>query len=185
MSDSVEFRPRFKYRLNLSPEEITALIERQLQNENPADIRWRSAGYHLVLRTPPETRHFWSPQMDINLLKEEDGTTTVRGLIGPLPTVWTMYVFFYAVLGLGGLTALMLGGSQFALGKNPWAWWLVPISLVGSLLMALFAQFGKKLADKEMRDLKNVVEQALLPHVVAESASMLADKKNDPAITGS
>lgn len=162
MSSTVEFRPRFKLYVNLTPEEIEERLIFFLKDHNPDDIRWRSSvGYHIVMRTPPEKRHFWSPQMDINLTKEGERLTVVRGLIGPLPVVWTMYVFFYAIFGLGGLTALMAGGSQFALGHEPWAWYFVPVSIVFSLLMAMFSQFGKKLANAEMRQLKSLVDRAL------------------------
>lgn len=161
MSASLEFRPRYKFEISLSQEEIAERLRVKLEENNPDGLRWSLVSYHIILRIHPEKRHFWSPQMDINMERLDNEHTLVRCLIGPVPTVWTMYVFLYAVLGLGGLVALMAGFSQWTLNHTPWAFWFLPVSIIGSVAMFLFAQFGKRLAHDEMRILKNFVDEAL------------------------
>jgi len=161
MSSPLEFRPRFKFEISLSQQEIADRLKQKLEDQNPDKLRWSKVSYHIILRTNPETRHFWSPQLDINMEQIDEQHTLVRCLIGPVPTVWTMYVFLYGALGLGALVSIMAGFSQYALNQNPWAFWFLPFCLVGLALMVLFAQFGQRLARDEMRLLKNFLDEAL------------------------
>lgn len=161
MSAPITFRPRFKLEVSYSPEEISNMIDEHLTHRNPKGIRWRKVGDHIVFRTHPDDRHFWTPQMDISMEVLENNRTLLRCLIAPLPTVWTMYVFLYAILGLGGLVAVMAGFSQWSLNHTPWAFYFIPVSLVGSVLMIFFARFGQQLSRDEMNLLKNALLEAL------------------------
>ncbi|NEQ51066.1 MAG: hypothetical protein F6K11_13180 [Leptolyngbya sp. SIO3F4] len=116
---------------------------------------------HIVLRMNPDERHFWSPQADVNLETQEDGTTLVRCLFGPAPTVWTMFMFFYALLGVTALLGLMIGSSQWSLEESAWAFWLVPVALVLGSLLYFAAWEGKRLAHEEMRQLKHFLDESL------------------------
>lgn len=161
MSSAITFRPRFKLELDLTPDEIRSKIDEHLSEDNPNDVRWRHIGGHIFFRTKPEDRHFWTPQMDVSMEEMEDGRTLMRVLIAPMPAVWTLYVFLYAVLGLGGLVALMAGFSQWALDHTPWAWYFIPVSVIGSILMIFFAKFGQRLAHEEMQLLKGIIVESL------------------------
>lgn len=161
MNAPLEFRPRFKFEISLSQEEITHRLQQKLETDNPDGLRVSKVSYHIILRPNPDKRHFWSPQLDINMEHLDENHTLVRCLIGPMPTVWTMYVFLYGGLGLGALVALMAGFSQWALNHNPWAFWVLPFCILGLTLMILFAQFGQRLARDEMRMLKQFLDEAL------------------------
>jgi hypothetical protein len=156
----LEFRPRYKFSTALTPEEIIDRVSVQLRDKNPEGIVARMISYHITMRIAIPKRHFWSPQMDINLERTEKDTL-VRCLIGPVPTVWTLFVFAYAILGLGGFVALMIGFSQWSLGHYAWGFWIVPFSLAGSALMFWFAQWGKSMAREQMRELKLSFDSAL------------------------
>lgn len=161
MDAPITFRPRFKLELNLSPDEIREMIDNHLKANNPKQVRWRIIGGHIYFRTHPDDRHFWSPQMDVSMEELENGNTLLRCLIAPMPAVWTLYIFLYSVLGLGGLVALMAGFSQWALDHTPWAWYFVPVSVIGSVVMLFFAKFGQQLARDEMKLLKGLLLDAL------------------------
>jgi hypothetical protein len=157
---TLEFRPRFKFTTTLTPEEIINSVADQLKNNNPEGYVARMISYHITMRIAIAKRHFWSPQMDINLERTERDTI-VRCLIGPVPTVWTLFVFIYSILGLGGFVALMIGFSQWSLNHYAWGFWFAPFSLVGCGLMFWFAQWGKSMAKAQMRGLKLFFDQSL------------------------
>lgn len=161
MSAPLEFRPRFKFEISLSQEEITRRLQQKIDENNPEGIRVTKVSYHIILRPNPDNRHFWSPQLDINMEQLDEDHTLVRCLIGPMPAVWTMYVFLYGGLGLGALVSLMAGFSQWALNHTPWAFWFLPLCVAGLIMMILFAQFGQRLARNEMRMLKRFLDEAL------------------------
>lgn len=136
-------------------------MKEYLEHRNAEGVRIRHIGQHIVLRIDPEKQHFWSPQLDISMDDSDGDETVLRCLIAPMPAIWTLYVFLYSVLGLGGIVALMAGFSQWALNHSPWAWYFLPVSAVGAVLMVLFAKFGQQLALEEMQLLKGIVFGAL------------------------
>lgn len=158
---NVNFRPRFKFESPMSMPELVDKIKRQLQTNNPVGFKSKILRYHLVIRYPQNKTHFWSPQLDINLEEQEDGLTLVRCLFGPAPTVWTFFMFLYSVCGLLVILGLMIGFSQQTLNQTTWAYWLAAAGGIGSLILFLAAQEGKKLANHEMVELKVFLDAAL------------------------
>jgi hypothetical protein len=117
---------------------------------------------HVVLDVQAEQRHFWSPHMDVSVEKDEDSDLTlVRCLIGPTPTVWTMFMFFYGFFGFMAFVGLTLGMSQWTLQKDMWGFWLLPVAGIGMGLMYFISYEGQKLSRNEMRMMKRFVDRAL------------------------
>ncbi|MEZ4721962.1 MAG: hypothetical protein R2813_08820 [Flavobacteriales bacterium] len=128
----------------------------------PNEVSLRQVHGHVVLTIPESKRHFWSPHMDVALEVDPDnGQTLVRCLIGPMPTVWTMFMFFYGFFGFMGFVGLTLGLSQWTLQNSMWGFWLIPVSLIGMAIMWFISYEGKKLAHDEMWMLKHFVDEAL------------------------
>lgn len=161
MSTEGTFRPRFRFLTPMPAEEVIDRVKNYGKNRVARPVIRQVHG-HIVLSIPEEDRHFWSPQMDVSAEHEPDhDQTLVRCLIGPMPTVWTMFMFVYGFFGFIGFVGLTLGMSQWTLEKNMWGFWLVPVSLLGMVAMWLVSVEGKKLARAEMHALKNFVDEAL------------------------
>lgn len=156
----LEFRPRYKFKSPLTIEEIASRVMKTVESENPDGLLLKKVHDHLVLDIPEEARHYWSPHMDINLEKEGDDTI-VRCMIGPSPTVWTMFMFFYGFFGFASFVGLTLGMSQWTLKKSMWGFWVLPVALLGMVAMYFISYEGKKLARDEMRTLKKFFDGAL------------------------
>lgn len=156
------FRPRYKFFVPQAPEVILRAITTKANEQNPDRIIVRKAQDHMVLDIPNEDRHFWSPHMDLNVERDEAlQSTLVRCLIGPSPTVWTMFMFFYGLFGFVGFIGLMLGMSQWTLNKAPWGLWFVPLAMIGIGLMYYISYKGKALSRAEMMKLKTFIDDAL------------------------
>jgi hypothetical protein len=129
-----------------------------------------SAIYHpnqIILRILPEERHFWSPQLNISLEEKEDGTL-IRGLYGPNPSIWAMFFFAYAALGIIILFAGMVVLSQLSLGMETPLWWLLLLSSILFLIIYLTAQIGQKIGAQQMFDLHHFYEETLGKKVPVE-----------------
>jgi len=158
----LEFRPRFKFQTPLSIEELTRRITERIETNNPEGLLLKKVQDHLVLDMSVEQRHYWSPHMDVNLEVDPDnGLTTVRCMIGPSSTVWTMFMFFYGFFGFAAFVALTLGMSQWTLQKQMWGFWILPVALLGIAAMYFVSYEGKKLAHDEMRTLKHFMDDAM------------------------
>ena len=144
---SEKLRPRFRYYVPSSQDEICDQFKGIFKNEK-IKFTGTALSYHIVIDFLETDRHFWSPQLDLNLEKYEEGTL-IRGLIGPRPNVWTVFMFFYAVAGVAGLAGIIIGTGQWSMGESPWAFVLAPISAAIFLSVYLIGQAGKKIAYDE------------------------------------
>lgn len=158
---NVSFRPRFKFETPMTMEELVGKVKDQVKERNANGFKSKVLRYHIVLKYPPEKLHFWSPQLDVNLEKQDNGLTLVRCLFGPAPTVWTMFMFFYSICGVLAVIGLMIGFSQQTLGETPWAFWVALVGTLGGAALFVAAQQGKAMAQEEMMELKLFLDAAL------------------------
>jgi hypothetical protein len=145
MSDSL--RPRFRYYVPYSQETITNRFKTTF-TDSTIPFTGSTLKYHIVIDYPEKDRHFWSPQIDLNLEKYENGTL-IRGLVGPRPNVWTVFMFFNAVGGFAGIIGVIVGIGQWSMEGPPLALWLIPFSALIFGIVYYLGLTGKKIAHDE------------------------------------
>lgn len=150
-------RPRFKIETDNPAETISANIKQALDQENATCIGTSSPKF-ISLRIPSSEQHYWSPQLSITIAYEND-KTVLRGVYGPRPTVWTMFVFFYALIGLALLVVMVIGLSTMTLDKGTMVFWWIPALLIVFLSLYLVAYFGQKLGHNQMVVLQSFFEE--------------------------
>lgn len=148
---SPSIRPRFKLNSPSSAEVIIQQITQVLMRED-APIKGTVAGHHITLRIPVAKQHYWSPQLDLEIEEHPEGSL-IRGLFGPNPSVWFMYVFFYSVLSFVSLIVTIMGFSQLNLGLSARILWILPVALVLFLFAYSTARAGQQLGQEEMHEL--------------------------------
>lgn len=162
MDEHIHFRrirPRIKVKTNLSSEDINSRIKLLLKSEKASCEGQATQGFATIY--PPEAdQHFWSPQLTITIEESDEGNL-VRGLYGPKPSVWTMFVFFYAAIGFATMIVLMIGLSLWSLGNPATILWYVPALILLFLSLYLVAYFGQKLGHKQMGALHRFIEEIL------------------------
>ena len=151
------FRPRFKCQSEDSANIIVDRVKEGLANKNETGFIGSVLLNHIHLKFPQDKRHFWSPHMDISLDEQAENSTLIRCLLGPAPGVWTLFVFFYSIFGLGATAGLMVWTSQLTLGNDGWGLWLMLVSLLMLGVMHLISLQGKKLARAEMIQMRDYV----------------------------
>jgi len=154
---SLEIRPRFELKSPLSQEEILRRIDTALK-DSEAYFRGFISDWHVVLKIPASDDHFWSPQLSMDVVEKEDGAM-IYGLIGPKPSVWLMFVFFYFFLGFTVVVISIIGFSRLNLGLSAGVLWLLPILGTILVLVYLSANFGKKLGRDQMEKLVLFVKE--------------------------
>ncbi|MBR9919527.1 MAG: hypothetical protein GYB31_01730 [Bacteroidetes bacterium] len=152
-------RPRFQVESDQSVDDIAANIKSALQREG-ATCKGRIKHGFATLWIPHEEQHYWSPQLTLTLEKTEEGTSLLRGVYGPRPSVWTMFIFFYSVIGFAMMVISIVGFSNVSLDKSGKILWLLPVLFVIFLSLYLVAYFGQKLGQKQMVVLHLFVEKS-------------------------
>ena len=156
---SFRIRPRFQKTIHLSPEELRAgLKARQEQTKNECIVH-STTGY-VSIHIPRGEQHFWSPQLQMTLEEQEDGTL-IRGLYGPNPSVWTIFLFGYAALAILGFFAAMMGLSQLSLDMEPYMLWALPIMGLLAGLLYIIAQMGQKFGAEQMFTIHHFFEEVI------------------------
>ncbi len=160
--DHIHFRrirPRIRVETPYSVDEIHDRIKCRLKDEAHLCHGQLTQGFATIF-PPPEEQHFWSPQLTLTMEELPQGSL-VRGLYGPQPSVWTMFVFFYSFIGFVTMIVAMTGLSFWSLGKPSAILWWVPVLLLLFLSLYLTAYFGQRLGHKQMTRLHRFIERCL------------------------
>ena len=155
----LEIRPHHQEYLPYSPDEAVARIKGALNKPN-VTIKGSISRHHVTLKISPEEQHFWTPELSLDFEEDKNGAF-LRGLCGPRPSVWLMFVFFYFLLGSAIIIIAIVGFSQKNLGLSASILWLLPILSVVIIAIFLSARAGQKLGQDEMVKLRNFLETAL------------------------
>ena len=151
-------RPRFKIETSQTEAEIAEKVKAALAKENAPCKGSIKHGY-ATLFIPEQQQHYWSPQLTLTLEKTEKGCI-LRGVYGPRPAVWTMFVFFYAVISFAIMVVTIIGLSRNSLDKSTTILWLVPILIMVVLSLYLVAFLGQKFGHNQMMILHRFVEKS-------------------------
>lgn len=154
-----QIRPRFKENLPQSPDKIAIQLEDGMKTSDDG-IYGTVIDGHATLSLPKRDQHYWSPQLSLSFESSDTGSV-LRGLYGPRPEVWTMFVLFYSIIGFAALVISVIGYSNWSLGQSAQILWAVPALTVVFLTLYLVSYFGQKMGRKQMFELHTFVEKAL------------------------
>ncbi len=159
LSNEVVLRPRFKFDVNYEHEALLKLFEGT--RDAQSDFIVTRVDDHVFIKIPKAKQHFWSPQLHLEINKIE-GSSTIYGLFGPNPTVWTMFMFFHFIVAGLFIGFGIWAYSNWALGNN----YAIQLSL--TLLMVVIwiglyfgGRMGKKTGTAEMYELHHFMRDTL------------------------
>jgi hypothetical protein len=157
--ESFHVRPRFRMELPYAVDELENRLKTALKDEN-APVKGRVISGHATFYLPREDQHYWSPQLGISFEESGEGTL-LRGLYGPRPQVWTMFVLFYSAIGFAVLVIAVFGLSYWSLGKSAAILWWVPVLAVLFLSLYLVAYYGQRLGRNQMHILERFIKEVI------------------------
>ncbi len=153
---SFRIRPRFKHFIKTNKDELERTISTALETEK--QFVFYHIPDHICIKIPLTERHVWSPQLDLSF--EQDGENViVRGLYGPNPTLWVLFFFGYAIIGLLTLFLGVWGFSVWTIGGDTSILWALPVLGVAALILYLVSQTGQKLGAQQMFDIHHFYER--------------------------
>ena len=153
-------RPRFEISVARPAADVIAAFRDALDRPD-APIAGVTRGEYLQLALPPEQRTTWSPHLDLRVESTDEGTSVVRGRIGPHPQVWTLFTGLHLLVAFSGLGGLMWGLSQHLANEPAWALWAVPIALFLNAFIAGAAFIGQGLGADQTYQLRSFLDDVL------------------------
>jgi len=171
--EKIRIRPRYNFTVPLNKQLVIQKLRDAIGNPK-ARIKGKFVKPLVVVSVLDEDRHFWSPELSLDLEENEEGTE-IRCILGPRSSLWTLFATFYGFAILIGVAGLVLGSSQLTLGMDAYGFWLVPLSIILIASAYTVALTGQKLAYDQMLLLRSFIKETL-----KKADSALPDSTNTP-----
>jgi Na+/melibiose symporter-like transporter len=157
----VWLKPRFKVEMDETEDVIITKFVKSLKENNfiyPNKI----VDNHVVIDVPPENEHFWSPQLQIEIEKGENGKTIVKGLLGPKPKVWTFFMFLHFFVAISFCVFLVVFYTKWSLNQD-YGFFMIMCIIMPVLWVILYfsGQLGKRFGYDQMLELHDFMMNAL------------------------
>ena len=156
-----QIRPRFEIASDFSVEELQNILHKKLNSdEAPCDgkIRYGYASFY----PSEEDHHYWSPHLSVTIEEHpSQNGSLLRGLYGPSPSVWTMFVFFYGIIALSILISLIIGLANLTIDEPGTILWAVPVLVLILASMYLVSYFGQKKGHDQIEDIHHFFESCI------------------------
>lgn len=159
-NSDIFLRPRFSITCVRKSSDVLNTVITNLER-NPRDYKTRVSDNHIFVDVPLKDAHFWSPQLHFKIVDEE-GVTKIKGLFGPKPQVWTLFMFIHFVVA-----TTFIGFAIMFYVKNKFGGSVVfPVIMLVALpiiwfLLYFLGQLGKETGKKQMDALKEFMKSIL------------------------
>lgn len=161
----LEMRPRFTVDVACDAAAVVETLRQHIGESDPP-LEGHFDVARCALRIPEPRLSLWSPELDLTFEPLGPGSdppegVRVRCMFAPRPSVWTGFVFLYAMLGLCGLSGAFYGLAQLSLGEPAWGFAVPAAALV--LMAAVYASsfVGQGLAASQMYELRRYLDDCL------------------------
>ena len=150
----ISLKPRFRIEW---PEDKGVIVEK-FENEF-AQVGSKFSGkivdHHIIIDVPKEEEHFWSPQLHAEVDETEANDTIIKGLFGPKPTVWSLFMFIHFGVALAFLVFLVLLYTRWSLEQDYRFAMLMCISMpILWVVLYFFGRVGKSKGRHQMEQLR-------------------------------
>jgi hypothetical protein len=95
-TNEIVLRPRFKIELEHNNESVLQDFELVKTTQNEFIIS--RVNDHVFIKIPKDKQHFWSPELHLEITEVDQNSSTLKGLFGPKPSVWTMFIFLHFIV---------------------------------------------------------------------------------------
>ena len=146
------------------------ILNKFKENLDSSDCKYPSkqSGNLIFLDIPKTEEHFWSPQLQVEVVEDkEHNKTIVKGILGPKPQIWTMFMFFHFAIALAFIVFFVMFYVKWSMNKDfqLYKYMLLILPLL-SVSLYFIGQAGKKIAYKQMLALDNFLMETLNKKVI-------------------
>jgi hypothetical protein len=156
-----QIRPRFEVSSDYEVTELETTMKQALKKEDAPCAGKVRYGY-VSLYPSDEDKHYWSPHLSVSIEEHtEQKGSLLRGLYGPSPAVWTMFVFVYGIIAVAIVIALVIGFANMSIDESTTILWAVPLLLLLLGSMYLVSSIGQKKGHDQIEDIHHFFESCI------------------------
>lgn len=153
-----QIRPRFEIESTLSTNELANRLKKGI-GKIDSPVKGQVHPTFATLYIPRKDQHYWSPRLTLSIYETDKGCT-IRGMYGPHPSIWTMFVFFYSIIAFAFLVITIIGFSNRSIGNSGAILWLLPVLLLVFSSLYATSYFGQKKGEHQMKTLQDFFESS-------------------------
>lgn len=134
----IYLRPRFRIELNKSKTDLLNRFYSEFKRKN-CKFSGKIIADHVIIDIPQKENHFWSPQLHLEIEAID------KGLFGPKPQVWTLFIFLHATVAFTFISVLIYAYTKWVSKEG------ITLSICVLIYLAIFwvvmyflGQLGKK-----------------------------------------
>jgi hypothetical protein len=155
---AIEIRPRFTLVSSLDVDQILKDLEEQTASDSK--VFCKILDNHAYIKIVQKDHHFWSPELHLTVEETNDGSL-VKGVVGPAPTVWTMFMFLYFATIIGVLFASIYCYTDWTINKVRENLWPLPVSILALIGVFVASKSGERIARRQTETLKLPLRKVL------------------------
>ncbi|SED17172.1 hypothetical protein SAMN04489761_4504 [Tenacibaculum sp. MAR_2009_124] len=158
--NQIFLKPRFQMDFDMNASDLLEEIKKLVNVEQRYKMKVRDQ--HIIIDIPEEDSHYWSPQLQIEVEELIGNKSKLKGLFGPKPQVWTLFMFIHFVIGTAFLIFSIIAYSNWSLNKSIFFPIVMLIALpILWILLYFIGSVGKATGEKQMQELKKFIKQVL------------------------
>ncbi len=157
----IQLRPRFEKIVPKSTAAITTKAK-NLSNSLKPDYIINNLEEHIWIYIGRENKKTYSPHLHLELEELPNGETKIKGLFGPEPGLWTMFMFLHFVVAGVFIIFSVFAYSNWSLGQ-PFGIHLAIMLLMIVAWFSLYftARSNRKKGMPQAHELEKVMNQLL------------------------
>ena len=161
LPNTIVLRPRFQRELDSPNDAILLAFEKT--RKDPFVVK--RLDDHVFIKFNAEENHFWSPQLHLEIVNNEDlKTSKIYGVFGPNPALWTFFMFLHFGVATLFIVLGVWAYSNAALDKT----YTLQIGLMIGLIVIWFALYafgrlGRAKGRPQMHELHDFMEEVISP----------------------
>lgn len=158
----IPLRPRFEKVVPLSTDKIFERCEKFQETLEP-EYKVKISEMHIWIHIGMLRREKYSPHLHLELDPMEDGNTHVRGLYGPDPVLWTLFMFLHFVVAGIFIIFGAIAYSKWMLNQPNTFDIMVMITMtIVWLLLYFIARYNRSRGISQARELEKIMEDLLV-----------------------
>lgn len=154
-------RPRFSIELQENAVQLSKKITVVLKKDD-YDFKSSISDDHFFVDIAEKESHFWSPQLQFEIVEVDENSSIIKGLFGPRPQVWTLFIFVHFIVGTAFLCFAIMTYVKYTLEESLFfpTVMLIVLPLVWVLLY-LLGNVGKETGKRQMKALHDFLIEVI------------------------
>jgi hypothetical protein len=156
--NDIVLRPRFQVKTTTEKEVVLNSFSKH--PKKPFIVK--QSGDHVFIRFDEEHTNFWSPQLHLEVLEDSATESSIHGLFGPNPNLWTLFMFLHFGIATVFIIFGIWGYSNWSL-QEPYNLHVAVCIFMVILWFGLYAfgRIGKSQGKEQMQLLHRFMNDVL------------------------